>query len=110
MSFSVIGKCTASVVQGSSLPDEVVQAMSLDWGVIVDAYLLDGARVGDRYAAIAFGDCSGVVPDGATIATVPVRCVAFEGPFKLLQTFNGNDHYVLVTESDAGAAVHGECR
>lgn len=108
MISSVIEKRTASVVQGTDLPDEVVQAMSIEWGVIVDAYLVDGARVGDRYAAIAFGDCSGVVPDGATIATVPVRCVASRGSFRLLQTFNGNDHYVLVTECKAGAAVDGE--
>ncbi|PYD13786.1 hypothetical protein DND58_08260 [Pseudomonas syringae pv. pisi] len=33
---------------------EVRQAMAHDWGVHVDAYLVRGARVGDRYAATAY--------------------------------------------------------
>ncbi len=72
--------------------------MALDWGVYIDAYLLNAARVGIRYAAIVFCDQSGASSDGMTVATPPVRHVATRGAFKLLQTLDGADNYVLVTE------------
>jgi hypothetical protein len=91
-----------------SLPSEVVQAMNLDWGVLVDAYLFNAARVGDRFAATVFYDRSGVVPDGVTVATHPVRQIAVRGAFKLVQTLDGADHYIVVTEHD-GRAINGPC-
>ncbi|MEX5499160.1 hypothetical protein [Pseudomonas syringae] len=95
-----------STVTGG-LPGEVVRAMALDWGVYIDAYLLDAARVGNRYAAIAFCDQSGTSSNGMTVATPPVRHVATRGAFKLLQTLDGADNYVLVTEHDAGVVADG---
>ena len=81
--------------------------MTHDWGVLVDAYLCNAARVGDRFAATVFCDRSGTVPDGVTVATQPVRQIAVRGDFKLLQTLDGADHYVVVTENKAGEAVDG---
>lgn len=89
------------------LPNEVNQAMAYDWGVFVDAYLVDAARVGDCFAATVFGDQSGAAPDGATVATRAVRQVAARGAFTLLQTLDGGDHYVLVTEHKMGGSAHG---
>lgn len=83
------------------LPPEVIQAMAKEWGVFVDAYLIDAARVGNRYAALVFCDQSAAVADGMTIATPPVRHVCSDGPFKLLQSLDGCDHYVLVTQKAA---------
>lgn len=86
------------------LPGEVVQAMLHDWGVLVDAYLVNAARVGTRYAATVFCDQSGALLDGMTVATRPVRQVDVRGGFRLLQTVDGRDYYVLVTEQGAGGA------
>lgn len=79
------------------MPREVVQAMAQDWGVFVDAYLVDAARVGDRYAAIAYFEQPGS-PNGSTVATPPVREVLTREGFKLLQTIDAHDHYVIVSE------------
>lgn len=93
----------AEAMKIDSLPGEVVQAMSLDWGVLIDAYLFDAGRVGNRYAATVFCDRSGKVPDGMTVATQPVRKIGVRGAYKLLQTLDAADHYVLVTEHEMGA-------
>jgi hypothetical protein len=93
----------AEVMRKDSLPNAVVQAMNLDWGVLIDACLFNAARVGNRFAATVFCDRSGVVPDGVTVATKPVRLIAIRGTFKLFQTLDGADHYIVVTENDAGA-------
>lgn len=90
------------------LPPEVIQAMARKWGIFVDAYLVEAARVGNRYAALVFCDQSGAASDGMTIATPPVRHVCSQGPFKLLQTLNGSDHYVLVTEHRSGVSTDGD--
>lgn len=97
---------TGSTVTGG-LPNEVSQAMAYDWGVLVDAYLVNAARVGNCYAATVFCDQSGVSSDGTTVATRTVRQVAARGAFKLLQTLDGGDHYVLVTEHKTGGSAHG---
>lgn len=85
------------------LPPQVIQAMAKEWGVFVDAYLVEAARVGNRYAALVFCDQSGAASNGMTIVTPPVRHVCSEGPFRLIQTLNSIDHYVLVTEHCGGA-------
>ncbi|RMU22181.1 hypothetical protein ALP33_01202 [Pseudomonas amygdali pv. lachrymans] len=90
------------------LPREVAQAKAHDWGVFVDAFLMNAARVGDRYAATVFCDQSGIVSDGTTVATRSVRQICGHGDFKLLQTFDGADHYVLVTEHLAGGKSDGQ--
>lgn len=76
--------------------------MSFDWGVFVDAYLLNGAQVGERFAATAYFSQPGEISDGMTVATLPVRHVTTQGAFKLLQTLDGADHYVLVSEHITG--------
>ena len=88
------------------LPNEVSQAMAYDWGVFVDAYLVDAARVGDCFAATVFCDQSGVSPNGATVATRALRQVAAQGAFKLLQTLDGGDHYVLESEHKTTGSTH----
>jgi hypothetical protein len=88
----------AEPLAAESLPTEVTQAMTCDWGVFVDAYLMDAARVGDRYAARAFCDQSGALTDGMTVVTPKVQQIASRGSYKLLRAWNVDDHYVLVTE------------
>lgn len=104
ISFAGGALSRSETMNKESLPGEVVQAMSHDWGVLVDAYLFNAARVGDRFAATVFCDQSGMVSDGMTVATQPVHQIATRGAFKLLQTLDRVDHYVLVTEHDEGVA------
>lgn len=82
----------------SPLPQEVERAMSYDWGVVVDAYLMDAGRVGDRYAATVFSDRSGRAQDGMTVATPAVELVSTQGGFRLLRALAASDHYVIVSE------------
>ncbi|MBW8023305.1 hypothetical protein E0H95_20400 [Pseudomonas syringae pv. tomato] len=91
-----------------SLPSEVVQAMTQDWGVLVDAYLFNAACVGNRFAATVFCDRSGAASDGMTVATQPVRLVSTIGGFKLLRTLDGADHYVIATETKPREAADGD--
>lgn len=91
----------------SDLPKEVIQAMAHDWGVLVDAYLVNAARIGNRYAATVFCDQSGTLLDGMTVATRSVRQIAARGSHILLQTVDGKDHYVVVTEQRVGGRTHG---
>lgn len=76
--------------------------MALDWGVFVDAYLLNAARVGNRFAATAYFSQSGRIQDGMTVATLPVEQVATHGVYRLMRTLDGADHYVLVSEQIVG--------
>lgn len=104
ISFAGGALSRSETMKKESLPSEVVQAMRHDWGVLIDAYLVNAARIGDRFAAIVFCDRSGMVSDGTTVATQPVHQIATRGAFKLLQTLDRADHYVLVTEHDEGGA------
>lgn len=79
------------------IPGEVEKAKGVDWGVLIDAYLVDAAQVGNRFAASVYRDLSGVSADGMTILTPPVRQLAKVGKFEMLQSLCGNDHYVVVT-------------
>ncbi|BCS44469.1 hypothetical protein A988_14783 [Pseudomonas syringae BRIP39023] len=92
----------AELAMPADVPVEVRQAMEYDWEVFVDAFLVNGARVGDRYAATAYFGQQGKIPDGMTVATHSVRHVTTKGTFKLLQTLDGADHYVLVSEHSVG--------
>ncbi|KPZ11999.1 hypothetical protein [Pseudomonas syringae group genomosp. 3] len=105
ISFTGCALSRPETMKKESLPSEVIQAMSHDWGVLVDAYLVNAARIGNRFAAIVFCDRSGMVSDGMTVATQPVHQIATRGAFKLLQTLDRADHYVLVTEHDEGVAT-----
>jgi hypothetical protein len=82
----------------TDVPSEVVRAQCQDWGVIVDAYLSQAGRVGDRYAATVFSDLSGVNADGMTIATPPLQFVEERAGFKLMRSLSGKDHFVITSE------------
>jgi len=76
----------------------VVRASSIEWGITIDAYLINAARVGDRYTALVYGDQSGAISDGMTVVTPPIRAVEQRGGFTLMRSLGGNDHYVIVSE------------
>lgn len=104
-------KTTSSIartaVGQAPLPAAVERAMSYDWGVFVDAYLMDAGRVGDRYAATVFCDRSGRAGDGMTIATPAVEHVATQGGFQLLRAVAACDHYVIVSELATPIGTNG---
>lgn len=81
-----------------TVPTEVVQARKLDWGVIVDAYLVGAARVGDRFAARVFHDLSGVNENAMTVVTPPLQEVERRYGFKLMRSVSGVDYFVIASE------------
>ncbi|ETK41868.1 MAG: hypothetical protein A2W79_08550 [Pseudomonadales bacterium RIFCSPLOWO2_12_60_38] len=88
--------------QNQDTPGAVIRAQVMDWGVTVDAYLYDAARVGQRYAAIVYGDKSGASLDGMTVATPPLELVKTQSGFKLMRTPSGDHHFLIVSELGAG--------
>lgn len=60
-------------------------------------YLTSAARVGDRYAGVAYLDRSGLIGNGSTVATPPAKAIDQKHEFVLLQTLSGRDHYVVAT-------------
>lgn len=58
--------------EGAEIPAQVAIARLIDWGVSIDAFLVDAARVGTRFAASVYLDRSGASVNGMTIATPPV--------------------------------------
>ncbi|CRM69896.1 hypothetical protein [Pseudomonas sp. 25 E 4] len=86
------------------IPLRVLAAKRIQWGVIIDAYLIDVARVGARYSATAFSDRSGLIQDGETVATPPAKTVNEQQGFVLLQSLCGRDHYVVVNWLEAREA------
>ena len=83
----------------------VVWASDIEWGVTVDAYLMDAARVGNRYAALVYRDLSGVSCDGMTVVTPEVRTVSERGGYTLVRSLCGEDHYVVVSELPEGSVA-----
>jgi hypothetical protein len=51
----------------------------MEWGIFIDAYFSQAARVGQRYVALVYRDQSGISEDSMTIATPPVRHVETRG-------------------------------
>ncbi|NWF06699.1 hypothetical protein HX810_03295 [Pseudomonas salomonii] len=86
----------------AGVPAQVALANRIDWGVIVDAFLMKAARVGNRYAAEAYLDRSGLISDGMTVVTPDVVQVARAGEFVMVRSICQNDHYVIVTELVSG--------
>lgn len=80
------------------IPVEVVRASSINWGVLIDAYLIDAARVGDRVAATLFLDFAGLIENGETVVTPPLRKITSNGDLQLMQSVCGRDHYIIVSE------------
>lgn len=79
-------------------PFEVTQAQGIDWNVPIDAFLANAARAGRRYAALVYGDRSGLNQDGMTIATPPLEYVEAKSGFKLMRSVSGGDYYVIASE------------
>lgn len=80
------------------LPSAVVKATRIDWGVPIDAYLMDAARVGDRLTGLVYCDLSGVSTDGMTVVTPAVSPVTEISGYSLVRSRTGSDHYVIVSE------------
>lgn len=100
--MSKVARCIGSDVP--PIPLKVLAARRIEWGVIVDAYLTNVAKVGARYSAIAFADRSGLIGDGEIVATPPSRPVEQQQGFVLLQSCCGRDHYVVVSWLEADDA------
>jgi len=81
-----------------NVPSEVIQAQGIDWGVMVDAYLINAARVGRSYAALVYNDQSNVSSNGMTVATPPLVLVESREGFKLMRSLSGQDHFVIASE------------
>lgn len=81
-----------------NIPAEVERAACIDWGVLVDGYLTNAARVGNRFAATLFLDCAHSISNGETVVTPPVRKLLSHGDFCLVQSSSGQDHYVIVSK------------
>lgn len=81
------------------IPPAVLRASREDWGVLVDAYLTDATQVGARFAATIFYDQAGVICNGETVITPPIRRLTSRGDFCLVQSACGKDHYVIVSEN-----------
>lgn len=86
------------------IPLQVLAAKRIKWGVLIDAYLTDAARVGARYSAKAFSDRAGLIEDGETVATPPAKAVDEQHGFVLLRSVSGRDHYVVVNWIEADEA------
>lgn len=80
------------------VPSEVIKAEGIDWGVMVDAYLIDAARAGQSYAALVYNDRSNVSSNGMTVATPPLELVEERAGFKLMRSLSGTDFYVIASE------------
>jgi aminoglycoside/choline kinase family phosphotransferase len=92
-----------AVSDAARIPTEVLLAKEVQWEVLIDAYLTSAAKVGDRYAGVAYLDRSRVIVNGSTVATPLVRAVDERQGFVLLQTLCGRDHYVIATWQSPGA-------
>lgn len=88
------------MVDEKNIPADVEKASRINWGVLIDAYLTNAARVGSRYAGTLFLDCAGSISNGETVVTPPVRMVKSCGDFCLVQSACGKDHYVIVSECE----------
>lgn len=91
-----------SLVTPTAIPMQVLAASRIEWGVIIDAFLMNAARVGDRYAAEAYSDRSGAISDGITVVTPPVVPLLNKEGFLLVRSACRNDHYVIVSEHGQG--------
>lgn len=85
------------MVDEKNIPADVERASRINWGVLVDAYLTDAAQVGRRFAATLFFDQAGVISNGETVVTPPLRRLGRRGDFWLMQSECGQDHYVVVS-------------
>lgn len=87
--------------QPKSVPQVVLEAKAVDWGVAVDAYLFEVGQIGGHYSARAYFDYSCQIGDGETVLTPPVQVIHQVRGFTLLQSETGGDYYVLVSSINA---------
>ncbi|WAH60642.1 hypothetical protein LZ023_14485 [Pseudomonas silvicola] len=83
------------------IPEAVVRARELNWGVFVDAFIDGAARVGDRFTGHVYFDGSGASNDGMVVVTPPVDIVKSLDGFKLLRSQGAEDYYVLCSLMEA---------
>ncbi|KWV69497.1 MULTISPECIES: hypothetical protein [Pseudomonas] len=95
-SFFELAVASGSLEQ--NVPTEVIQAQRIDWGVMVDAYLIKAARVGQTYAALVYNDQSSLSSNGMTVATPPLVLVEVREGFMLMRSLSGQDHFVITSE------------
>lgn len=105
LSLPTLAQCQPNCM--INFPQALIDAKSLDWGVLVDAFLVNAARVGEVYAATSFYDRSGTIPDGSTVVTPPVRLMAARGAYQLVQTLDAGDHYVVVSQFSGEGPTYG---
>ncbi|WP_313326067.1 hypothetical protein [Pseudomonas qingdaonensis] len=83
----------------------LVKAQAHDWGVPVDAYLIDAADFESRLVAYVYADLSGRLDDGMTIVTPPVELISQYKGMALFRTMCGKDNYVLVSRLLGAASL-----
>lgn len=86
-----------NTTMASDLPPEVEAANSVDWGVMIDAFLMHAAQVGSRFTGSVYCDRSGASLNGMTVITPGVVRLSQKHGMTLLRSISGADHYVVVT-------------
>ena len=81
----------------SDVPPEIEVAKRIDWGVMIDAFLMHTAQVGSQFTGSVYCDRSGAALDGMTVITPGVVRVSQKHGMTLLRSISGADHYVIVT-------------
>ncbi|ARD13741.1 hypothetical protein [Pseudomonas savastanoi] len=90
-------KMLATPTEDVDIPPQVAAARLIDWGVSIDAFLVNAARVSTRFAASVYLDRSGALANGMTIATPPVYQIMTIQGFELVRSVCGSDNYVIVS-------------
>lgn len=90
-------KMLAAPTEDAEIPAQVAIARLINWGVSIDAFLVNAAMVGTRFAASVYLDRSGASANGMTIATPPVDQVMTIQGFEMVRSVCGCDHYVIVS-------------
>lgn len=85
------------MVKSHDVPECVLQASRIDWGLLVDAFLFNAAPFEDRFVATVFYDYSGAIRNGETVITPPLRNLETRQGFVLARSTSGRDHYVIVS-------------
>ncbi|EOD9097791.1 hypothetical protein L4O28_006406 [Pseudomonas aeruginosa] len=94
-SHRIIGGDGAALIE--LISSRLARAQAHDWGALVDAYLFDAAKVGNRIVAYVYEDLSGALDNGMTVVTPPVELVSEIDDMALFRSLTGSDNYVLVS-------------
>lgn len=85
------------MAKNHDVPEAVLQASRIEWGLLVDAFLFNAASFEDRFVATVFYDYSGAIRNGETVITPPLRSLEERQGFVLARSTSGKDHYVIVS-------------